>query len=79
MTIQEHIENNLVCHGLWPKEAEEIMEKIKDQESEENGSMTYRWNDKVEDYPLSFSQFFGFLLKTKRRNGFKKTNLTISL
>ena len=49
MNIQETIKQRLFECGLFPEQAEEIFQAVKN--SDENQSMATRWNDKPADYP----------------------------
>ena len=51
MTIEDKIMEMLVEHGMWDNQAVAVMEMMKADEV--NESMAHRWNDNVEDYPLS--------------------------
>jgi len=49
MTIEDKLEEMLVEHGMWPEQAEAVMEIMKVDDIHE--SMIHRWGDDVEDYP----------------------------
>ena len=50
MTIREKLYEHLTKNGLWPHEANSIIETYRDSEQ----SMTTRMSDKITDYPQSF-------------------------
>ncbi len=47
MTLRECLHDYLTERGLWPKEADEVINIYQDKEN----SMAHRWGDKQEDYP----------------------------
>jgi hypothetical protein len=49
VTIREKMTSLLVNHGLWPKEAAEVMRR--EVEAAPNELMRHRWDDPAEDYP----------------------------
>ena len=51
MTFEDKIKEMLVEHGMWDDEAKAVVEMLKADKL--NESMAHRWNDDVEDYPLS--------------------------
>jgi len=53
-TFKTFIMNRLTDHGMWPKDAETIFERVKDHEI--NQSITQRWNDQVDEYPKVMSE-----------------------
>lgn len=49
MTMQQWAEKYLTDNGLWPDEAEAVVEAAKAEKA--NESMERRWNDDIEGYP----------------------------
>lgn len=49
MTIREKLETELVNHGLWPKEAEAVMNELETDEALK--PMQGRWSEDTTGYP----------------------------
>lgn len=47
--IMNEMKDALVAHGLWPEEAERVMEYV--AKAPENEPMEGRWTDSFDDYP----------------------------
>ena len=71
-TIRKHIEETLVNHGLWPNEAEQVMNHV--VELPENVSMRDRWEHDTEDYPPSIVTLAWMSAKETAIEHLKKTN-----
>lgn len=63
MTIREKLETELVNHGLWPKEAKEVMDELEADEASE--SMQGRWNEDTTAYPPQLLAVVFFSAKQK--------------
>ena len=50
MTVENHIKTELVNHGLWPNEAEIVIESLK----QDLQKITIKWNDDCSGYPPFF-------------------------
>lgn len=59
MTIEEKVKEMLLDCGLFPDQAQEIVEKAKAEIEE----MTNRWDEAVEDYPPVFLAALWFPVK----------------
>jgi hypothetical protein len=46
-TITEHLREQLIESGLWPAEAEAVLQALKANDK----TMEHRWNDYATDYP----------------------------
>ena len=62
-TIRTVIADRLQDHGLWPKEAEAVMDAV--EAAPENESMKSRWGDTPDDYPPSIVALMWMSAKTK--------------
>ena len=49
MTFEERLNELLVEHGMWPGQAQAIVDRVK--AAKRNESMEGRWDDQIEDYP----------------------------
>ena len=52
MTIQDAIKEELVANGLFPEDADKVLELLKADEYQK--AMKSKWQDNIEGYPAEF-------------------------
>ncbi len=61
MTIKNTVKEKLINHGLWPQEADDIVENV--ILAPENEAMKDLWNDHAEGYPEQITSLAWFSAK----------------